>query len=159
YRDARLRCGWQRDRDARAQRRVQGVVAATWIVTASSLRKKDPETSLRLLHCGSGTTRAAISDSITEGNALWGRVHDILSREFHPHTRQAKKGSEKPMKKLLLITLAIGGLALMPAQHSEAQVTVLVPRTEGLSFGFPSGYYGSPTYLNYYPYGYYRHPY
>src|SRR5262249_1711412 len=66
---------------------------------------------------------------------------------------------EKLMKRLLLITLAIGGLALIPVQHSEAQVTVLVPRTEGLSFGFPSGYYGSPTYLNYYPYGYYRHPY
>jgi len=68
------------------------VVAAKRTVTASPLRKKDPETSLRLLHCGSGTTGAAISDSITEGNALWGRVHEILSREFHPHTRQAKKG-------------------------------------------------------------------
>src|SRR5262249_54836044 len=63
------------------------------------------------------------------------------------------------MKRLLLIKLAIGGLALIPVQHSEAQVTVLFPRTEGCSFGFPSGYYGSPTYLNYYPYGYYRPPY
>jgi len=65
------------------------------------------------------------------------------------------------MRKLLLAALAIGGLALVPAQFSDAQTqtTVLVPRTEGLSFGFPSGYYGSPSYLNYYPYGYYRHPY
>ena len=65
------------------------------------------------------------------------------------------------MRKLLLAVLAIGGLAFVPAQRSNAQTetTVLVPRTEGLSFGFPSGYYGSPSYLNYYPYGYYRHPY
>jgi len=65
------------------------------------------------------------------------------------------------MRRLLLAALAISGLALIPAQRSDAQTetTVLVPRTEGLSFGFPSGYYGSPTRLNYYPYGYYRHPY
>ena len=64
------------------------------------------------------------------------------------------------MKTLLLITLAISGLALVPAQLSNAETpTVLVPRTGGLSFGFPSGYYGYPRYLNYYPYGYYRHPY
>src|SRR5215475_508859 len=65
------------------------------------------------------------------------------------------------MKKLLLIALAITALAFTPAQRSEAQntTTVLVPRTEGLSFGFPSGYYGSPRYLNYYPYGYSGHPY
>ena len=65
------------------------------------------------------------------------------------------------MRKLLLAALAIIGLALVPTQRSHAQssTTVLVPRTEGLSFGFPSGYYGSPSYLNYYPYGYYRHPY
>src|SRR5262252_4365069 len=65
------------------------------------------------------------------------------------------------MRRLLLTALAIGGLALVPAQRSHAQnsTTVLVPRTEGLSFGFPGGYYASPPYLNYYPYGYYRHPY
>jgi hypothetical protein len=64
------------------------------------------------------------------------------------------------MKKLLLITLMISGLALIPAQRSDAQTTtaILVPRTEGLSFGFPNGYYGSPRYLNYYPYGYSGHP-
>ena len=65
------------------------------------------------------------------------------------------------MRKLLLTTLAIAGLILIEDQRSNAQssATVLVPRTEGLSFGFPSGYYGVPSYLNYYPYGYYRHPY
>jgi len=65
------------------------------------------------------------------------------------------------MRKVLLAALVITGLALIAAQRSDAQTptTVLVPRTEGLSFGFPSGYYGAPSYLNYYPYGYYRHPY
>ena len=49
------------------------------------------------------------------------------------------------MKKILLIGLAISGLALVPAQRSDAQTptTVLVPRTEGLSFGFPAGYHSS----------------
>ncbi len=65
----------------------------------------------------------------------------------------------KAMKKLLLIALAISGLAFVTAQRGNAQATVLVPRTEGLSFGFPAGYSGYPSYLNYYPYGYYRHPY
>jgi hypothetical protein len=32
-------------------------------------------------------------------------------------------------------------------------------QTWGLSFGFPGGYSAYPTYLNYYPYEYYRHPY
>ena len=65
------------------------------------------------------------------------------------------------MRKVLLAALAITGLALIAAQRSNAgtPTTVLVPRTEGLSFGFPSGYYAAPSYLNYYPYGYYRHPY
>lgn len=65
------------------------------------------------------------------------------------------------MKKILLITAAMVGLAFLSVGYSEAQTptTVLVPRTEGLSFGFPSGYYGSPRYLNYYPYGYSGHPY
>src|SRR5881275_1666745 len=65
------------------------------------------------------------------------------------------------MKKLLLIALAITALAFIPTQRSDAQstTTVLVPRTEGLSFGFPSGYYGSPRYLNYYPYAGNRYSY
>jgi len=63
------------------------------------------------------------------------------------------------MKRFLLIAVAITGLAIVPAERSDAQTTILVPRTEGLSFGFPSGYSAYPTYLNYYPYGYYRHPY
>jgi len=63
------------------------------------------------------------------------------------------------MKKLLLIAVAISGLAFVPAQSADAQPTVLVPRPGGLSFGFPGGYTAYPTYLNYYPYGYYRRPY
>src|SRR5262249_38828254 len=70
-----------------------------------------------------------------------------------------KMRREKFMKRIFLIALAMSGLVFVPVPRSDAQTTVLVPRTEGLSFGFPSGYYGSPTYLNYYPYGYYRHPY
>ena len=46
------------------------------------------------------------------------------------------------MKKLLLIALVAGGLAFVPAQRSDAGVSV------GIGVGFP-GYYG------YYPYGYY----
>jgi hypothetical protein len=46
------------------------------------------------------------------------------------------------MKKLLLLALAVSGFAGVAALRSDAQTmtTVLVPRTEGLSFGFPSGY-------------------
>jgi hypothetical protein len=63
------------------------------------------------------------------------------------------------MKKLFLVGLVVTGLAFVPAQRSSAQPTVLVPRPQGLSFGFPGGYSAYPTHLNYYPYGYYRHPY
>ncbi len=62
------------------------------------------------------------------------------------------------MKKLLLIGLAVSGLALVPWQRADAQVTIGVPGV-GLSFGFPGGYYAYPTRYNYYPYGYYRRPY
>ena len=74
-------------------------------------------------------------------------------------TKAKRKG--ELMRKLLLVALAIIGLVLIVPQRSDAgtPTTVLVPRTEGLSFGLPSGYYGAPSYLNYYPYGYYRHPY
>jgi hypothetical protein len=63
------------------------------------------------------------------------------------------------MKKLLLIAVAISGLAIVPVQRSDAQPAVLVPTPGGISFGFPGGYTAYPTYLNYYPYGYYRRPY
>jgi hypothetical protein len=49
------------------------------------------------------------------------------------------------MKKLLLIGLVAGVLAFVPAQRSDAQVSI------GIGFGYP-GYYG----YGYYPYGYYR---
>lgn len=62
------------------------------------------------------------------------------------------------MEKLLLMAVAITGLALIPVQRSDAQVFVR-SGVEGLSFGFPGGYYGYPRYLNYYPYGYSMRPY
>jgi hypothetical protein len=46
------------------------------------------------------------------------------------------------MKKLLLIALVASGLAFVPVQRSDAQVSV------GIGVGY-RGYYG------YYPYGYY----
>src|SRR5262249_44118735 len=70
---------------------VKRGVAARRTVTASPLRKKKPENPLPLFPFGLGTTRAALSHSITQGKALSGRVPEILSRESHPHTRQAKK--------------------------------------------------------------------
>jgi hypothetical protein len=53
------------------------------------------------------------------------------------------------MKKLLLAALAIGPLGGVAVLRPDAQgpTTVLVPGTEGLSFGFPSGYNSSPRYL------------
>ncbi len=47
-------------------------------------------------------------------------------------------------KKLLLIALVVSGLAFVPVQRSDAQVSV------GIGVGPSGGYYG------YYPYGYYR---
>ncbi len=59
------------------------------------------------------------------------------------------------MKRLLLIALMAGGLAFVPAQRSDAQVSV------GVGFGSPSygpsyGYRYYPYGYGYYPYGYYR---
>jgi hypothetical protein len=63
------------------------------------------------------------------------------------------------MKKVLLIALAAGGLAFVPVQRCDAQITRGLPGVGGMSFGFPGGYYAYPTYYNYYPYGYYMRPY
>jgi hypothetical protein len=66
---------------------------------------------------------------------------------------------ENFMKKLLLIGLAVSGLAFVPAQRSDGQITAGLPGVGGISFGFPGGYYAYPTAYNYYPYGYYMRPY
>ncbi len=79
-----------------------------------------------------GTTRAPVSDSIVEGNAHSQRVEETSQQAFHPGTRQAKrdKRSEKLMKKLLLITLAVGRLAFIPAQRADAQTTTTIPGSQ-----------------------------
>jgi hypothetical protein len=57
------------------------------------------------------------------------------------------------MKKLLLIGLVAGVIAFVPAQRSDAGVSV------GIGFGFPVGY-GYPYYGYYGPYAYpYYRPY
>ena len=57
------------------------------------------------------------------------------------------------MRKVLLIGLAISGLAFVPAHRSDAQISRGLPGVGGISFGFPGGYYAYPTRYNYYPYG------
>ena len=63
------------------------------------------------------------------------------------------------MKKLLLIALAICGVAFVPTQRADAQITPGLPGVGGISFGFPGGRYAYLTRYNYYPYGYYQRPY
>lgn len=58
------------------------------------------------------------------------------------------------MKRLLLIALMACGLAFIPAQRSDAQVSV------GIGFGPSYGYSYYPYGYGYYPYGYrYYRPY
>src|SRR5207248_9488758 len=63
------------------------------------------------------------------------------------------------MKRLLLIALMAGGLAFVPVQRSDAQVSIGVGGV-GVGFGYPAyrySYYGYPGYgYGYYPYRYYR---
>src|SRR5882724_13570645 len=98
------------------------------------------------------------------GNRATGRIrfHDrgecAVSSLAKQQTRTETNRRGKSMKKLLLIGLAVSGLALVPWQRADAQVNIGVPGV-GLSFGFPGGYYAYPTRYNYYPYGYYRRPY
>jgi hypothetical protein len=60
------------------------------------------------------------------------------------------------MKRLLLIALMAGGLAFVPAQRSDAQVSIGIGGV-GVGFGYPAYRYGYYPYgYGYYPYGYYR---
>ena len=59
------------------------------------------------------------------------------------------------MRKVLLIGLAVSGLALVTVHSTDAQSSAV----GGISFGFPGGFYAYPTAYNYYPYGYYMRPY
>ena len=96
------------------------------------------------------------------GNRATGRIRfcdrgrrAVSSRKTTTETNRRGKS----MKKLLLIALAVSGLAFVPGQRSDAQITAGIPGVGGISFGFPGGYYAYPTSYNYYPYGYYRRPY
>jgi len=85
-------------------------------------------------------------------------VEEVLGRSFHPSQNKNRKGKNY-MKKLLLIALVVSGLAFVPVQRSDAQVSVGIGGV-GIGFGYPGyryGYYGYPGYgYGYYPYGYYR---
>src|SRR5260370_25989317 len=108
------------------------------------------------VRCGNiarlGTARPRLSESATEGDA-----QSLPSQNNKQERKQTEGG--KSMKRLLLIALAISGLAFVPGQRADAQVTVGLPGVGGISFGFSGGFYAYPTYYNYYPYGYYRRPY
>src|SRR6266550_1874634 len=99
------------------------------------------------------------------GNRATGRIrfHDrgkcAVSSLAKQQTRTETNRRGKSMKKLLLIALAVSGLAFVPGQRSDAQITAGLPGVGGFSAGFPGGYYAYPTRYNYYPYGYYRRPY
>ena len=73
----------------------------------------------------------------------------LLARAFIP--RKTTNTKENYMKKLLLIALVVSGLAFVPVQSSDAQVSVGIGGV-GVGFGYPTYGYG---YGNY-PYGYYR---
>ena len=87
-----------------------------------------------------------------KGDVHFQSVEEIVSRIFHPYTKQQTR-RENYMKRLLLIALVASGLAFVPVQRSDASVWVGVGPV-GVGFG---GYYGYPYYgYSYYPYGYYR---
>src|SRR6266496_4436823 len=75
-------------------------------------------------------------------------VEEVLGRSFHP-SQNNKQERENYMKKLLLIALMVSGLAFVPVQRSDAQISVGIGGV-GIGFGYPGYGYG------YYPYGYYR---
>ena len=83
-----------------------------------------------------------MSDSTIRGGRIFLlSVQGILERAFVPRKNNKQEG-DTTMKRLLLIALMAGGLAFVPVQRSDAQISV------GIGY---SGYgYG------YYPYGYYR---
>jgi len=72
-----------------------------------------------------------------------------LSAKGEKRTQKRDKTKVKPMKKLLLITLAIGGLAFIPAQRSDAEICVLmegnsISAVDSFAFSPCSGTQGRP---------------
>src|SRR6266498_2719828 len=83
-------------------------------------------------------------------------THILIKRPGNPWkggrpSQNNKQEGNTTMKRLLLIALMAGGLAFVPAQRSDAQVSV------GIGVGYPSyGYRYYPYGYGYYPYRYYR---
>ncbi len=128
-----------------------------WVYRYHSITKSLSQNRSRFGHFF-GTARLSASDSIHRGRRIFYGVEEILSRSFHP-SQNNKQERENQMKKLLLIALVVSGLAFVPAQRSDAQVSVGIGGV-GIGFGYPGyrySYYGYPGYgYGYYPYGYYR---
>jgi len=88
------------------------------------------------------TARPSASDYIIEGGAHSKSVEETPSRSFPFPRKTTNKKAKNYMKRLLLIALVVSGLAFVPVQRSDAQISV--------GIGYPGYGYG------YYPYGYYR---
>jgi hypothetical protein len=98
------------------------------------------------------------SDCTTEGDAYSLSVERLPGREFLALAKQQTRKGIVVMKRLLLIALMACCLAFVPAQRSDAQVSVGIGGV-GIGFGYPAyryGYYSYPYGHGYYPYGYYR---
>jgi len=88
-----------------------------------------------------------------KGDVHFSSVEESPYQELPSLCKTNKQGGKNYMKKLLLIALVASGLAFVPVQRSDAQVSVGIgPVGVGVGFGYPA-YYG------YYPYGYYYRPY
>src|SRR5437667_8297078 len=85
------------------------------------------------------------------GNRATGRIrfHDrgkcAVSSLAKQQTRTETNRRGKSMKKLLLIALAVSGLAFVPGQRSDAQITAGLPGVGGFSAGFQCCYYVDTT--------------
>src|ERR1044072_3070390 len=98
-----------------------------------------------------GTATAFESDSTIEAAHLTKCCGYQWKGGFRPSPEQPRKGVT--MKKILLIALLTCGVAFVPAQRSDAQVSV------GIGFGYPGygyRYYPYGYGYGYYPYRYYR---
>jgi hypothetical protein len=99
---------------------------------------------------------SSASDSYNRGGRISIKRRGLPGRELSSLAKQ----QITVMKRVLLIALITVGLAFVPAQRSDAQVSVGIGGV-GVGFGYPAyryGYYNGyyPYSYGYYPYGYYR---